>query len=1034
MRKSMVKLWTLAALLFFSPALTETVMVRAAESGHDSEEVLLTFRYRGVGNVYVTGLYDYELDQMYLPVMELFSYLKIHLDPIEGDFTISGNYLTPDNPFQFRFNQQQVILGDHIYDFEADDFRIGEMDYFVTPGVMEEVFDLDFTINMNQLTLSLDTEHTMPVVEITERERAREVVEARQVTREYYPLEYDRNRRVAGFGFADYNITGNFTDDTPTMNYNIMGGAELLGGDIQGSVTGFLSEDDHRLRADNLRWRYVVRDNPWFSRFAVGQMSTTGLQPRSIRGVSVSNDPLEPRRMYETYTIDGNTEADSEVELYLNNRLIDFQRADEAGYYRFEFPLTYGTSRISIQIYTPSGDHRTIDRQIQIPFTFLPPGELAYNVQGGLTETFLGDDAEEKRIAHGDVAYGINNWLTASVGSEYIEDINDDRPFFYGGLSARILSQFLVNLDLAPDAFYRGTASVMFPSGRNFNLQYTEYQGETVFNTRGAERDVSGTFFIPFQLRNTRMGFRLGGDHSRFGSSSITRYRTDLSLRLGRTNLRFNYRDALFYSDNEYDFGQGQITGSLTYTFMRSPGVPVFARGMFLRSNITYNTADNELDQADFQLSRSIRQSARLNLNAGYDFRSAQHYVRLGFTMDLQPVRSTTNVDVRGDRTTVRQNLRGSLGFDHDPERIVTSNRNQVGRAGASVILFIDHNNSGTYDEGDEIIPHRAIRLDRSAQMQVGSDGIIRIGQLQSYYRYNLEVMRSALPNPLLAPGKDEFSFVADPNQYKRIEIPFYRTGVIDGTVYIVRDGEKQPRGGLRIQIKGVDVDFEETIRNFSDGSYYAMDMPPGNYTAKVDPSQLEFLNVYQEDGALEFEIQALAEGDFVENLDILLKPQTEEDPEEDATDPDKEPDEEKEQPEEPEPETVPEETPDEEQKEQEKETETALEAKPVLDPDAEAESMQYQVQLSAYRTRELAEKALATANQRLEGKISLEYDEFFELYTLRSEPLSSASEALELLDQIRETGAAYSAYQGAILISRAHPGAAPVIHEDRLR
>ncbi len=991
-----------------------------ASNAAQTEEVLLTFRYRGVDNVYVTGLFDYELDQMFLPVMELFNLLKIHLEDSSGDFTLSGTYLSPDKPFRIFFNQQQVILEDSTYTFEANDFRIGEMDYFVSPKVMEEVFGLYFTVDMNLLTLSLETEYTMPVVEITERERER-IVETREVTREHYPLEYDRNRRVAGFGFADYNITGNYSNNDPSLNYNLAGGAELLGGDLQGSLTGYLSEDDHRLRSNNLRWRYVVRENPWFSTFSAGQLSTTGLQPRSIRGAAISNTPLEPRRMYETYNIDGYTEPDSEVELYLNNRLIDFNRADENGYYRFEFPLTYGTSRLSIQIYTPTGDSRTIDRQLQIPFTFLPPGEVSYNIQGGLTETFLGDDVEENRIGHGDVAMGLTNWLTARVGSEYIENINDDRPFFYGGLSARVFSQYLVNLDIAPDAFYRGTASVMFPSGRNFNLQYTEYQGESIYNYRGADRDLNGTFFFPFRAFNTPMGFRLGGDHSRMAGSSITRYRSDLSLRIGRMNVRMNYRDVLFYSGKEYEFGQGQLTGSLTYTFMRSPGIPVFARGMFLRTNVTYNTVDNELDQADFQLTRSIRDDARINLNAGYDFRSEQHYVRLGFIMDLQPLRSTTHVDVRGDRASVRQNLRGSLGFDHNPERIVTSNRNQVGRAGASVILFVDNNNSGNYDEGDEIIPHRAIRLDRSSQMKVGSDGVIRIGQLQSYYRYNLEVIRQALPNPLLAPGRDEFSFVADPNQYKRIEIPFYRTGVIDGTVYIMREGEKQPRGGLRIQIEGKDVEFDETIRNFSDGTYYAMDMPPGNYTATVDPSQLNFLNVNQKGGPLEFEIQALAEGDFVEGLDIVLEPR---EPEEES-DPEEEP--------EKEPEGRPEEEPETKEKPEEEATEPVT-GDPEVTDDQTEEPMQFQVQLMAFRGEILANRALSLARERLDMEIRVEYDKLTGLYTLRTVPLPDMTAARETLDEIKTTMRDEDIYQKAIIITRPRNNVAPAIQEDRLR
>jgi tetratricopeptide (TPR) repeat protein len=867
---------SLVAALLLLAALTMPAKPNMAAPGtgaFDTEEVLLTFRYRGVGNVYVTGLYDYSVDKMFLPVSELFSHLYIYYEASPGDFTLSGTFITPDQPYRFFFNQQQVVLAGQTYTFEADDFRIGDMDFFASPKVYEEVFGLFFTINLNLLTLSLEADFTLPVEERAERERRRQLIEAREVTREFFPLALDRDRSMFDFGFADYNITASFSQNNPNMNYNVTGGIELMGGDLQGNVIGSWSDAGHNIRTSGLRWRYVVRNNIWFSSLTAGQLSTSGLQPRNLRGISVSNDPVEPRRLFETYILDGYTDPDSEVELYMNNRLVDFSRADAAGYYRFEFPITYGTSRVTINIYTPTGETRSIDRQLQIPFTFLPPGQIAYNIQGGLTETFLGGEEDvEKAIVHGNVAMGLTSWLTAKVGSEYIQDITDDRPFIYGGLSARVLSQYLVNVDFAPEAFYRGITSVMFPSGRSFNVQYTWYDGESLFNSRGAEQDINATVFMPFMLFNTQMGFRVGGEHTLFENSSLTRYRTDLSMRLGRFNVRMNYRDALFYSDNEYTLGQGQASGSLTYTFQRSPGVPVFIRGMFLRGNLSYSVASNELDQADLQLTRSIRQWGRLNLNAGYDFRSEQTTVRLGFTMDLAPVRSTTNVDVSGDRSTVRQNLRGSLGFDRNPDRIVTTNRNQVGRAGASVILFVDNNNSGTYDEGDEIIPYRAVRLDRSAQMQVGRDGVLRISQLQSYFQYNLQVIRQALPNPLLAPGKDEFSFVADPNQYKRIEIPFYRTGVIDGTVYIIRDGVQQTQGGLRLIINGLDNDFRETVRNFSDGSYYAMDMPPGRYTIAVDQQQLDFLDVEMRGGPREFVIRALSEGDFIENLDIILE------------------------------------------------------------------------------------------------------------------------------------------------------------------
>jgi hypothetical protein len=839
--------------------------------GMTADEVMLSFRYQGVGNVYVTGLYDEHT--MYLPVMELFNLLQIHYENSPGDFSLSGNFLNPDNPFRIHFSQYQVKLDRQVYSYAIDEFRIGEFDFFLSPKVFEEVFGLVFTVNLNALSLSLETIHTLPVEERMEREKSRERMEAREVSRVYYPLEYGRNRRVMGMGFADYNISGNYSGDNPSMNYTVTGGMELMGGDLQGNLLGSYNNNEHMLRSSNLRWRYVVRDNPWFSAFSAGQLVTSGLQTRQILGASVTNNPVEPRRIFESYVIEGTTEPDSEVELYLNNRLIDFRRADELGYYRFEFPLTYGTSRFAITIYTPTGEVQTIDRQLQIPFTFLPRGEIAYNIQGGLIQTGLSDGFTGQQVLHGDMAVGVTRWLTAKVGTEYLERETEGMPFIYGTLSARVFQEYLVNLDFAPEAFYRATASVIYPSSRNINVSYAHFLGQSFYNPRGAEEEIIATIYSPFNLFGANIGLRFGGEHTIYSGSSITRYRGDLNFRVNRLNFRFSYRDLLYISGEDRSFGQGQASSSVTYTFQRAPGVPVFVRGMFLRGSVNYNTFYNHIEQVNLQLSRSIRQSGRLIIGAGYDLISQEPFAQLGFTMDLNMLRSSTNVDYRNNAYGVRQSLRGSVGLDHRPERIVLDNRDQVGRAGASVILFVDNNNSGTYDEGDEIIPHNAIRLDRAAKTSLGPDGILRISQLQSYFRYNLEVNRNALPNPTLVPGIEQFSFVTDPNQYKRIEIAFYRTGIIDGTVYLEREAVLQPQGGVRLILTGQDRDIGETIRSFTDGGYYAMDLPPGRYTIEVDPSQLAFLNAYQKDGPLNFEIQALSEGDFVENLDIYILP-----------------------------------------------------------------------------------------------------------------------------------------------------------------
>jgi hypothetical protein len=158
--------------------------------------------------------------------------------------------------------------------------------------------------------------------------------------------------------------------------------------------------------------------------------------------------------------------------------------------------------------------------------------------------------------------------------------------------------------------------------------------------------------------------------------------------------------------------------------------------------------------------------------------------------------------------------------------------------------------------------------------MLMGSDGILRITQLQSYWTYRLEVDINSLPDPTLSPKEKVFGFMADPNRFKSIDIPLYRTGMIEGSILRETPEGIQGVGGLRISLQRIgDAEPLETIRTFSDGGYYAFGLLPGKYILAIDPKQLEFMKVTATPGKLEFEIEALAEGDYLEKLDFMLKP-----------------------------------------------------------------------------------------------------------------------------------------------------------------
>jgi hypothetical protein len=858
-RQFFISGWLVAAVfLFFHPTVS---------AASDDEEVVLGFSHPAVGQYYINAVYSD--NTVYLPVMELFNLLYVHYEKGSSGQALQGTWLTPDNTWQINLNTLQASVGKESYTLTAGDFRFGELDLYISPELFERLFGLKFTVNMSALSVSLQSDKPLPVEEKRRREQMRQQLERKKTEEKDFPLLYPRHRKLAGAGMVDYNLMLGADNESFVGAYTLTGGMELLGGDVQGTVYGGLFDATSSLRASNLNWRYALAENPFLTSVRAGQITTTGLQSQRIVGGAISNDPIEPRKTYNTYSIDGNTIPDSEVELFINNQLSDFTRADALGYYRFDFPLSYGTVRISLRIYTPSGEIFIEERQLQIPFTFLPRGVVSYNIQGGALDDGITEVSFDRHAMHGDVAWGLTNSLTAKLGADYLSYLS--KPFYYGSLSARVFDQYLLNIDAAPDAFYRATASVSYASSRNIGIAYTRFVSDSLYNPRRASDQLEASIYMPFKVAGLLSGFRLGGSHYVLEGGSTTNYNMDLNTRLGRFNIRAGYRDQLIASGGTTSFGNGLATSAVTYTFSRTPGVPVFVKGMFVRAQAQYDVHNRQTTMAGVQLSRTLFKNGRLNITADRDFRAQANRVQAGFTLDLEAFRSTTQYTGSGDMHAVQQTFNGSVGLDARSARLAATNREQVGRAAISVLMFIDSNDNRVYDRGEEKVPARAIRLSQSATLELGNDSILRITQLQSYWQYNAEVVQSALPNPTLAPLMAEFSFVTDPNRYKRIEIPLYRTGVIEGVVRLQREEAEAGLGGIRLMLKPEGREGEETIRTFSDGGFYASNLLPGKYTLEVDPAQLTFLNARSVPGILEFEVKATAAGDYIEGLDILL-------------------------------------------------------------------------------------------------------------------------------------------------------------------
>lgn len=863
----------------------------AQNDSGDEVEVYLSFRHRGIINTVLVSYYKDE--RFFLPVNELLEVFQVDVST-EG-LVSSGKFSTSQTPYSIDLNKQKIIFGKKEILLNQDDFILGDLDNYLPTEMWKRIFDLEFNVDFNNLTLHLETMTELPVIAKAIREQRRRIADANRFETPSYPLSQGRNVKMLDGGFADYGITINKNQNTESLLYNTSVGLQVAGGDLQGTLYGNLSDNGLTNSTNNLRWRYFIRDSKYISKVTVGQTTLDGALSNPYTGIRITNEPIEPRRLYDEFEIQGNTLPNSEVEVYLNNALIDFAESDEIGNYRFITPLFYGSSQIDLRVYGPTGQVITQTSRVQVPFTFVPKGEYTYRFNAGRLNNPVIGSTEKNLAVQGNIAYGLTNWLTSKVGIEYYKNgLEKDAPSLATSLSARLLTNYLLTVEAITNAYYRAAVNTVFPNSASFSLDYTNFiENTNIYNTSGNDQQLIASVYYPFQIKGLPLNIRASTFTRYRDSNQNSTLRFDLSTRITKINLRLAYSERLFNSYVPFrQNSSAYLESSATYNFSNSRNIPKLIRGAFLRAQMRYIPSFSQVENTEFLISKNLFRNGRMQISFGRNFLGGYNLFRFNFIIDLNKVRSNTTVNSVHVNYSVSQNVRGSIGYDTNYHNFIATSRDQVGRSAAAIRLFVDNNNDDIYDNTtDEEISEGSVRIGRGGSSSIEKNGVIYYTQMQPYYRYNLELNKGSIKNPMLVPGLDKFSVITDPNSFKKIEIPFYMSGVIEGQVerYNIASKQKNGIGGLKLHLRSIGSDYTKEIRTFSDGSFYDYEIPPGKYELTVESSSLEKLNVKSNPGSIEFEVKAIPEGDFIEGLYLELVPlgfDIEEEPEDPITEP----------------------------------------------------------------------------------------------------------------------------------------------------
>jgi hypothetical protein len=591
----------------------------AQDNNSDETEVYLDFRHRGIiSSVVITY---YKNDKFYLPISELFSLFNI--DRSINVLNIKGRFGTEQTPYSIDFSKNLITFGEQTISLTADDYILKEIDSYLRSDVFLEAFGLNFTINFNTLTLNLQSNRELPSIQEAIRQQQRRLTGSNRLQETKYELKYDRQRPFLDGGFLDYNLSSSINSSQKIFNFNTNIGLQVYGGDLQGALFGSYSDNFQNFSTNNLRWRYMYRDKPWLTKLTIGQSTTDGLTKSAYSGIRISNEPIEPRRLFDEFVIQGTTIPESEVELYINNTLLNFQEANDIGNYRFLAPIPYGTSRLNLKIFGPTGQVIGRSERIQIPFTFQPKGIFNYHINAGQLDNPIFGETDQDFVAQGNGAYGITNWLTARAGVEYFQGYHDQLPSFTSTLSSRILSNYILSLETASNAYYRGMFNVIYPNSANIRVDYTNFtNGFGIYNPSNENKRITASIFYPFDLNGLPLNLRLTTfSQIRNTSLNSTTLRVDVNTRIGRLNFRFGYSDR---QAGKIDFFTPGTTSyletSATYSISSINNIPVYLKGMFLRSQLRYRPTLNRLEAIEAVISHQVFKQGWFQLSYGRNF------------------------------------------------------------------------------------------------------------------------------------------------------------------------------------------------------------------------------------------------------------------------------------------------------------------------------------------------------------------------------------------------------------------------------
>jgi hypothetical protein len=367
---------------------------------------------------------QYDGETVFVPLLEVFALLNLNVKPDLPNERISGNLAGTDERFLIDLTRFHVKAPGVDKDLLHSDYYYDGRDLYLKVELFGPLFGLYMKFDFSLLRVMLPLDQTFPAYQKLKRHKDRkQMLEKKAALRDVYMLE--RTRDYFAGGALDWRLsTAPVGGGAQYFDFDL--GSVVMGGDLAVTAGGS-TRDGFEASRLNYLWHYCFDNNKYITQGELGRVNMSGPLPRSITGAKITNRPQVRRKYFQTVRLTGQPGPGWEAELYVDNRLVDYQETDASGNYDFNVDVYYGASNVEVRLYGPNGEMKIDEQHFRIPFNLIPKGEVEYSLAGG-----QGRGVDEGRtFSQGSVYYGLMSRLTAGLDIDYpLTPLEDEKPTY----------------------------------------------------------------------------------------------------------------------------------------------------------------------------------------------------------------------------------------------------------------------------------------------------------------------------------------------------------------------------------------------------------------------------------------------------------------------------------------------------------------------------------------------------------------------------------------------------------------------------